>query len=61
MRVSEVSENALAVLTFSHTNVPFTSGLVLVTLQNRVVEPPRLTRIRDAIIETSGGTEIMTE
>ena len=61
VRVSEFSGITPPVLTLSHTNVSFTSGLVLVTLQNRVIEPPRLTRVRDAITETSGGTEIMTK
>ena len=61
VRVCEVSKNTPPILTFSHTSVPITSGLVLVTLQNRVIEPPRLTLVRDAITETSGGTEIMTK
>ena len=61
VRLSEFSENVAPVLTLSHTNIPFSSGLVLVTLQNRVVVPPRLTRVRDAITDTSGGTEIKTK
>lgn len=55
--VSEVSPSITPVPSFLHTNV-LTSGLVLVTLQKSVAEPPRLILVREsnAITSTSGGT-----
>ena len=55
IRVLEFSESMSPVLSFLHVYV-LTSGLVLVTLQKRVVEPPRLILVRDAVTSTTGGT-----
>lgn len=55
IRVSEFSESMIPVLSFLHVYI-LTSGLVLVTLQKRVVEPPRLILVRDAVTSTTGGT-----
>ena len=55
MSVLESSASTVPVLSFLHMNV-VTPGLVLVTLQKRVVEPSRLTLVRDAVTCTSGGT-----
>ena len=55
--VLEVTPSITPVPSFLHTNV-LTSGLVLVTLQKSVAEPPRLILVREsnAITSTSGGT-----